>query len=101
VRAAAARVQTVDMARVRTEIELDEGVLRQAQAAAEGSGRSRDDVIEEALRAQLAGRALDTVLRRVRERSNLSTEEALKLAYSERDAGRVERRLPPSRDVTE
>jgi hypothetical protein len=88
------------MARVKTEIELDEVVLRQAQAAAEGSGRSLDDAIEEALRAQLAGRALEAALRRVRVRSSLSAEEALQLAYSERDADRVERRQTPSKDVS-
>ena len=90
------------MAKVRTEVELDEAVLRQAQAAAEDSGRSRDDVIEEAVRRQLAGQALDEVMRRVGERAGLTAEEALELAYSERDADRAERRrgrLPASGDA--
>ena len=80
------------MARIRTEVELDEAVLQQAQTAAESSGRSRDDVIEEALRRQLAGEALDDVLHRARAASDLSADEALELAYSERDAERAERR---------
>jgi hypothetical protein len=80
------------MARIRTEVELDEAVLRQAQTAAESSGRSRDDVIEEALRRQLGGRALDHVLHRVRAISDLSAEQALNLAYIERDTERAERR---------
>lgn len=90
------------MARIRTEVELDEAVLRQAQAAAENSGRSRDDVIEEALRRQLGGGALDDVLHRVRAASDLSAEQALELAYSERDAERAQRRQarPQAHDDT-
>lgn len=80
------------MARIRTEVELDEVVIRQAQAAADRTGQSRDAVIEEALRRQLAGQSHDDVLRQLRSRDNLSAEEALALAYHERDAARAERR---------
>ena len=80
------------MARIRTEVELDEAVLRQAQTAADSSGRSGDDVIEKALRRQLARGALDDVLHRARAANDLSADEALELAYSEGDAERAERR---------
>ena len=73
-----------------------QAVLQQAQAVAEGSGRSRDDVIGEALRRQLAGQALVDVLRSVQARSGLSVGEALRLAYAERDADRAERRASAS-----
>jgi hypothetical protein len=80
------------VARIRTEVVLDEVVIRQAQAVADRTGQSRDAVIEEALRRQWAGQSLDDVLRQVRSRDNLSAEEALALAYRERDAARAERR---------
>lgn len=77
------------MLEVPTRVELDEDALQQAQTAAERTGRSRDDVIEEAVRGQLAGQALDGVLRRVRARSDLTADQALQLAYAERDAMRA------------
>lgn len=79
------------MSRVRTEVELDEAVLRETEAAAARTGRDRDEVIEDVLRRELAGRRLDEVIARVRARSDLTGEQALALAYQERDALRAER----------
>lgn len=95
--------------KVRTEVELDEDVLRRAQAAAERTGRNRDDVIEDAVRRHLSAAGddpgpvdpgaldLDGVLARVRPRSQLTDDEALRLAVDEQAAyraGRVDHRAP-------
>ena len=81
------------MPKVRIEIEVEEDVLERATAAAQQAGRSRDEFLEDALRRQLASGALAGVLERVRARSGeLTGDEALELAYAERDALRAERR---------
>lgn len=80
------------MARIRTELRLDEELLRLAQERAEATGRDRDDVIEEALRRQLQADELGELIERVRARSGLSDQHALGLAYAELKAMRGERR---------
>ncbi len=56
------------------------------------SGQSRDQVIEDAVRRSLAGRALATLFERVRQRSDLSEEQATSLVASEKADMRAEER---------
>ncbi|MGD0715756.1 MAG: hypothetical protein ABSB24_16445 [Gaiellaceae bacterium] len=77
------------MAKTKTTVYIDDEVLRAARILAARSGRRDSEVVEEALR-EYAGLA---VVERVRSRnSDLSGEEALKLAYEELHAMRRERR---------
>lgn len=82
------------MARRRTTVTIDEALLDAARAVAEQSGTTADEVIEAALRRHLAlvrPSVVDEVWARQSIRP-LSAEEALKLAYTELDAMRAERR---------
>ncbi|HUP68569.1 MAG TPA: ribbon-helix-helix protein, CopG family [Acidimicrobiales bacterium] len=81
------------MARRRTTVELDEQLLDAADAEAERTGRSEDDVIEDALRRHFDGRrasVVDEVWAR-NAGDALSEDEALTLARSELRAMRQER----------
>lgn len=82
------------MARRRTTIELDEQLIVAADAEAKRTGRSEDEVIEDALRQHFEGRRPSVVddvsARNVSEA--LSEEEALSLAREELHAMRQERR---------
>ena len=80
------------MGRVKTQVQLDEQVLELVEQRATATGRDRDQVIEEALRRQFADDQLTDVLAAVRERSDLTDEQALELAYRELRAMRAERR---------
>lgn len=79
------------MTRVRTEVELDDDLLRLAEDRAAATGKPRDRVIEDALRRQLQPSRLAQLAAKVRARSDLTDEQALELAYSELEAERAER----------
>lgn len=80
------------MARVNTKVALDERLLALIEQRASATGRDRDQVIEDALRRQLDDDSFQQVLAAVRQRSDLTDEQALDLAYSELDTMRAERR---------
>lgn len=83
------------MSRVRAEIEIDQELLRWVDEQASRSGRSRDEVVEEAVRrGRQAGRSLVEVASAVWERSDLTGQEAMALARAETEAVRAERPLP-------
>lgn len=79
------------MSRVRTEVELDDDLLRLAEDCAVATGKPRDRIIEDALRRQLQPSRLAQLAAKVRARSDLTDEQALELAYSELEAERAER----------
>jgi len=79
------------MIRSKATVYLDPGVLRATRALATRTGKRDSDIVEEALREYL-GLAL---LQRIREKSDLTEEEALELAYDELHAMRADR-LEPS-----
>lgn len=82
------------MSRVRTEIEIDQELLRWAEERAAGSGRSRDEVLEDAVRrGRQGGQSLIEIASAVWERSDLTGQEAMALAREEADAARAEQRL--------
>jgi hypothetical protein len=85
------------MARVRTELEIDEQLLRLIDERAAASGQARDEIVEDALRRQLRAREFALLVADVRRRSGLTDDEALALAYSELDAIRAERASSTSR----
>lgn len=77
------------------EIQLDDDLLALVDECAAASGRPRDDVIAEAVRRQLGGGQLRELLASVRQRSDLSDEEAMQLAVAEQRAFRAERAADP------
>ena len=82
------------MSRVRAEIEIDQELLRWVDEQATRSGRSRDEVLEEALRrGRQAGRSLVEVASEVWERSDLTGQQAMALARAETEAARTEHPL--------
>lgn len=76
--------QYVNMARKKTTVYIDDGVLRAAKIAAARQGKKEYQVVEEALRDYLG---LE-VLQRVWDRGTLKEDQALKLAYRELHAAR-------------
>ncbi|MEX1164539.1 MAG: hypothetical protein WEB03_13275 [Nitriliruptor sp.] len=80
------------MARVKTEVQLDERLLQRLEQRASATGHDRDQVIEDALRRQFDDDDLQHVATNVRGRSDLTDEQALELAYAELEAMRAERR---------
>jgi hypothetical protein len=80
------------MARVNTQVELDERLLELVEQRATATGRDRDEVIEEALRRQIEDESFEEVLETVRQRNDLTDEQALELAYTELKAMRAESR---------
>lgn len=79
------------MARVKTEVQLDERLLQRLEQRASATGHDRDQVIEDALRRQFDDDDPQHVAQ-VRGRSDLTDEQALELAYAELEAMRAERR---------
>ncbi len=77
------------MARKKTTVYVDENVLRAAKVYAARKDIRDSDVVETALREYLGLDVLQPVWDRNRE---LDPDEADRLAYSERDAARAERR---------
>jgi metal-responsive CopG/Arc/MetJ family transcriptional regulator len=82
------------MSRVRAEIEIDQELLRWVDEQATRSGRSRDEVLEEAVRrGREVGRSLLEVASDVWERSDLTGQQAMALARAETKAVRIEHSL--------
>jgi predicted transcriptional regulator len=84
------------MARKKTTIYLEPDLLNATKALAASSGRREYEVVEDALRAYMrsaeAGQArqeLKDLLDRVAERSTLTDEEAMAIAYDELHAARA------------
>jgi hypothetical protein len=78
------------MARRKTTVYLDEGLLRQTKVAAARAGKREYEVIEAALQQYLGLDVLDRVWAR-NAADPLDPDEALALAYKELDAFRAER----------
>jgi hypothetical protein len=78
------------MAWTKATIYLDPAVLRAMRVHAARKGKRDSDVVEEALREYLGLAAID----RIRFRSDLDEDEAMRRAYEELDAMRRERREP-------
>ena len=76
------------MPRAKATIYLDPDVLRATRVRAARTGRRDSDIVEDALRDYLGFALID----RIRSRSNLTPEEAERLAYEELHAARRERR---------
>jgi hypothetical protein len=76
------------MARSKATVYLDPDVLRATRVRAARTGRRDSDIVEEALREYLGFAVID----RIRSRSNLTPEEAERLANEEVHAARRERR---------
>ncbi len=76
------------MARSKATIYLDPDVLRATRVQAARTGKRDSDVVEEALREYLGLAVID----RIRSRSDLDEEAAMRLAYEELHAMRRERR---------
>lgn len=72
------------MARKKTTIYIDDGILREAKIAAARQGKKEYQVVEEALRSYLG---LE-VLEKVWQRGKLRERQALRLAYRELHAAR-------------
>lgn len=79
------------MARAKATVYLDPEVLRATRVAAARRGKRDSDVVEEALREYLGLGAIE----RIRARSGLDADEAMKLALEELHALRRERRADP------
>lgn len=86
--------EEVLMTRVGTEIHVDPAVLAGVDQLARVEGRSRDEVIEDAVRRTVAARTLRDVVDRSRVRSDLSSATADTLVAEERRAARAARRTP-------
>jgi hypothetical protein len=78
----------VTVARTKTTVYLDPEVLRAMRVSAARKGRRDSDIVEDALREYLGFAAID----RIRARSDLTGDEALKLATEEVRAHRREQR---------
>jgi hypothetical protein len=76
------------MSRTKVTVYLDPGVLRATRVHAARKGKRDSDVVEEALREYLGLAVID----RIRSRSDLDEDEAMRLAYEELHAMRRERR---------
>lgn len=67
------------MARKKTTVYVEEDLLRNARVAAARAGKRDSDILEDALRSYLGIEVLD----RVWARSDLTEDQALRLAYDE------------------
>ena len=82
----------VNVTNIELPVPLDAALWDRVNALAERSGRSRDQVIRDSLRRDLAGTALAAVLAKVRGRDELTGDEALQLAAEEKAAARAQSR---------
>jgi metal-responsive CopG/Arc/MetJ family transcriptional regulator len=78
--------------RIGTEIQVDPALLAGVDALAASEGRSRDDVIEDAVRRTVASHSLKGILVRSRSASTLSAAQADELVSEERRSARSEGR---------
>jgi predicted transcriptional regulator len=78
------------MAKVEAAVRLDDVVLRQLDAAAGRLGRSRDDLIEDSIRRDLAGQLLTSVFAAVDQSGSteLTEQESRAIGYDELDEAR-------------
>ncbi len=76
----------------RVEIKLEDDLLELGDERAAVLGKTRDEVIAEAVRRQLDGRQLPEIIEAARKRSGLSAEEAMQLAIAEQKGYRTSRR---------
>lgn len=74
------------MSDTRSPVHLDDELLRLAEEQARRTGRDRDELINDAVRRQLAADDLADLQATVAVRSQLTFEQALELVYAERDA---------------
>jgi hypothetical protein len=81
------------MARKKTTVYLEEGLIRQAKVTAARTGKHDYEVIEAALRRYLGLEVVDRVWAR-NAAEPLDPDEALARAYAELEAMRVERARP-------
>ena len=89
-------VEVMDVPKIDAQVELDAELLTTVDAVAGRLGVARDEVIEDSIRRGLAARVLGDVLTRVRERSDLSEQQAVQAAYDEVKATRAARRTASS-----
>lgn len=80
------------MSRRSTTVSLDDELIAAVEAAAARSGKSRDEVIEDAIRSRLATEDVVLEIRARIGEGDLSEQESLDLAYQELKAMRAERR---------
>lgn len=80
------------VANIEVSVTLDAALWDRVDAVAERSGRSRDEVIRESVRRDLAGTALAAVLAKIQSRDELTADEALQLAAEEKAAARAQAR---------
>ena len=80
------------MSKISENVALDSSTWARIDAEQRRSGLSRDEVIDRAVRRALGSRAILALLERIRERSDLTEEEAFQIASTETDAFRSERR---------
>lgn len=83
-------MQEVRDGKVRAGIELDDAMWNRIDAASARSGLSRDQIIDNAVRRALGGQALAQLFKRVRERSDLTEEQAAELVATEKARARAE-----------
>jgi len=83
-------LEVVHVTETAVPVTLDAALWAQAETIAERSGRTRDQVIQDSLRRDLAGGPLAAVLTRIRGREELTGDQALQLAAEEKAAARAE-----------
>lgn len=76
--------------RVGTQVQLDDALLGRIDDLARQLGRSRDELIEDSLRREVAGRSLERLFVRTSEEDELTPDQAATLAYTELDALRAD-----------
>lgn len=77
------------MAKIDTRVQLDAAVLARIDAAASRLGRSRDEMIEDSVRRDLAGQLLSGVVKnRPTDAPELTDDQAAELVYDELDKSR-------------
>lgn len=86
------------MTRVGTQVQLDDALLGRIDDLARQLGRSRDELIEDSLRREVAGRSLERVFARTSEGNELTSDQAAVIAYTELDALRAEQDGPTRSD---
>jgi hypothetical protein len=79
------------------DIELDPSLWDRIDAEGKRSGLGRSKFIENAVQRALAATVLESLFERVRERSDLTPDEALELAAAEKAADRSEARATGDR----
>lgn len=77
------------MAKIDTRVQLDAAVLACVDAAANRLGRSRDEMIEDSVRRDLAGQLISGIVKnRPTDVPELSDDQAAELVYDELDKAR-------------